>query len=175
MSSVEDKTSGFRLEDLLANAAPEKPKNEIAKSKGISWGFGAIIFLLSISVSSILGAAGGYYAALSIPVPNQVMVFDIGAVTKLAVRMASNGVQGGDVKKVGEMLLDKSQKRLDEYKERGIIILDKESVIDAPRELIINIEDDLQVPLTSSPASQEEMAKKLKELERQLDEARLKK
>ncbi len=91
-----------------------------------------LVLLLSCVLS---GALGGYYAASFSPVPAQIAVVDVQGLVKKAVE--KNQAQTEDDAKA---LMVKIKSSTEELIQRGMIILDAQSVLSAPEEAYVNIE-----------------------------------
>ena len=91
-----------------------------------------LVLLLSCALS---GALGGYYAASFSPVPAQIAIVDVQGLVKKAVE--KNQAQTEDDAKA---LMAKIKSSTEELIQRGMVILDAQSVLSAPEEAYVNIE-----------------------------------
>ncbi len=85
------------------------------------------------------GAIGGYYAALSIPIPNQVVIFNLDDITKKAISAAA--ASGVEPKIVADEILAETKAKFKEFKANGIVVLDANAVLEAPEHLYIDLTD----------------------------------
>ncbi|MCD2452147.1 hypothetical protein GO003_017300 [Methylicorpusculum oleiharenae] len=81
------------------------------------------------------GALGGYFAASFSPVPAQIAIVDVQALVKKAVE-ADQAKTEEDAK----ALMTKVKSSTEELIQRGVVILDAQSVLSAPEEAYVNIE-----------------------------------
>jgi len=81
------------------------------------------------------GGLGGYYAASFSPVPAQIAIVDVQGLVKKAVE--KNQAQTEDDAKA---LMTKVKSSTEELIQRGVVILDAQSVLSAPEEAYVNIE-----------------------------------
>ena len=81
------------------------------------------------------GALGGSYAASFSPVPAQISIVDVQGLVKKAVE--KNQAQTEDDAKA---LMAKVKSSTGELIQRGVVILDAQSVLSAPEEAYVNIE-----------------------------------
>ncbi|MBS3955245.1 MAG: hypothetical protein KGZ88_20030 [Methylomicrobium sp.] len=91
-----------------------------------------LVLLFSCVLS---GALGGYYAAFFSPVPAQIAIVDVQGLVKKAVE--KNQAQTEDDAKA---LMTKVKSSTEELIQRGVVILDAQSVLSAPEEAYVNIE-----------------------------------
>jgi hypothetical protein len=91
-----------------------------------------LVLLFSCVLS---GALGGYYAAAFSPVPAQIAIVDVQGLVKKAVE--KNQAQTEDDAKA---LMAKVKSSTEELIQRGVVILDAQSVLSAPEEAYVNIE-----------------------------------
>mgnify|MGYP003393715137 CR=1 FL=1 len=92
--------------------------------------------LLMLFLSCVLcGALGGYYAASFSPIPAQIAVVDIQALVKKAVE--KNETQTEDDAKA---LTARVKATTDKLVQQGVVVLDAQSVLNAPEEAYVNIE-----------------------------------
>jgi len=91
-----------------------------------------LAFLVCCALS---GALGGYYAASFSPVPAQIAIVDVQGLVKKAVE--KNQAQTEDDAKA---LMNKVKASTEELVQRGVVILDAQSVLSAPEEAYVNIE-----------------------------------
>jgi hypothetical protein len=91
-----------------------------------------LVLLFSCVLS---GALGGYYAASFSPVPAQIAIVDVQGLVKKAVE--KNQAQTEDDAKA---LMTKVKSSTEELIQRGVVILDAQSVLSAPDEAYVNIE-----------------------------------
>ncbi len=91
-----------------------------------------LVLLFSCVLS---GALGGYYAASFSPVPAQIAIVDVQGLVKKAVE--KNQAQTEDDAKA---LMTKVKSSTEELIQRGVVILDAQSVLTAPEEAYVNIE-----------------------------------
>lgn len=94
-------------------------------------------------VVGFAGAIGGYYAALSIPIPNQVVIFNLDDITKKAISAAAT--RGVDPKIVADEILRESKAKFKAFKDSGIVVLDANSVLEAPDHLYIDLTDPVEI------------------------------
>jgi len=92
------------------------------------------IVVLLISCG-LCGALGGYYVASFSPIPAQIAVVDVQALVKKAV--VKNAAQTGDDAK---MLTAHVKATTDKLVLQGVVVLDAQSVLNAPEEAYVNIE-----------------------------------
>lgn len=94
-----------------------------------------IKMIMFCGIGMISGALGGYYAANFSPVPAQIAIIDIQGLVKKAVER--NQAQTEEDAKA---LMEKVKASTKELTQRGVIILDAQSVLNAPEEAYVNIE-----------------------------------
>ena len=92
------------------------------------------VFLLGF-YCSVCGALGGYYAASFSPVPAQIAIVDIQTLVKKA--MEKNATQTEDDAKA---LTARVKATTDKLVQQGVVVLDSQSVLNAPEEAYVNIE-----------------------------------
>jgi hypothetical protein len=91
--------------------------------------------IVLLILSSLFGALGGYYAASFSPIPAQIAVVDVQALVKKAV--ARNAAQTEEDAKA---LTAKVKATTDNLVLQGVVVLDAQSVLNAPEEAYVNIE-----------------------------------
>jgi len=94
-----------------------------------------IKMMILLVICVISGAFGGYYAASFSPVPAQIAIVDVQSLVKKAVE--KNQAQTEDDAKE---LMAKVKSSTEELIQRGVVILDAQSVLSAPEEAYVNIE-----------------------------------
>jgi hypothetical protein len=126
------------------------------------------LYLINMAIMGVIGASAGYYAALSIPVPNQVMVFDLDKAMRTAAVIAEKS--GKPPKQIADEIVAESKARIKQYTDAGVIVIDKASVIESPENLYVSTENLAnETPSDKKPVSKEEMDEKLKQLTIQLE------
>jgi hypothetical protein len=83
----------------------------------------------------LCGALGGYYAASFSPIPAQIAIVDVQSLVKEAVE--NNATQTEDDAKA---LTARVKATTDKLVHRGLVVLDAQSVLNAPEEAYVNIE-----------------------------------
>lgn len=91
--------------------------------------------ILLLFVCGLCGALGGYYAASFSPIPAQIAVVDVSALVMKAVE--KNATQTEDDAKA---LTARVKATTDKLVRRGIVVLDAQSVLNAPEEAYVSIE-----------------------------------
>ena len=91
-----------------------------------------VVLLLSCG---LCGALGGYYAASFSPIPAQIAVVDVQALVKKAVE--KNASQTEDDAKT---LTARVKAITDKLVLQGVVVLDAQSVLNAPEEAYVSIE-----------------------------------
>lgn len=91
--------------------------------------------ILVLFVCGLSGALGGYYAASFSPIPAQIAVVDVSALVMKAVE--KNATQTEDDAKA---LTARVKATTDKLVQRGIVVLDAQSVLNAPEEAYVSIE-----------------------------------
>jgi hypothetical protein len=91
-----------------------------------------IVLLLSCG---LCGALGGHYAASFSPIPAQIAVVDVQALVKKAVE--KNAAQTDDDAKT---LTARIKATTDKLVLQGVVVLDAQSVLNAPEEAYVSIE-----------------------------------
>jgi hypothetical protein len=91
----------------------------------------ALVFLCCL-----FGALGGYLAASFSPVQGQIAIVDVQALLKAAIN--SNLAQ---TETDAKALTEKIKQATAPLVERGIIILDAQSVLSAPKEAYVNVDE----------------------------------
>lgn len=91
-----------------------------------------LVLLFSCVLS---GALGGYYAASFSPVPAQIAIVDVQALVKKAVE-----TDQAQTEEDAKALMTKVKSSTEELIQRGVVILDAQSVLSAPEEAYVNIE-----------------------------------
>ncbi|HEY8095400.1 MAG TPA: hypothetical protein VIE65_04820 [Methylobacter sp.] len=81
------------------------------------------------------GALGGYYAASFSPIPAQIAIVDVQALVKKAIE--KNAAQTEDGAKA---LTARVKATTDKLVQQGVVVLDAQSVLNAPEEAYVNIE-----------------------------------
>jgi hypothetical protein len=94
-----------------------------------------IKLLLLIIVCGLSGALGGYFSASFSPIPAQIAVVDIQTLVKKA--MEKNATQTEDDAKA---LTARVKATTDKLVQQGVVVLDSQSVLNAPEEAYVNIE-----------------------------------
>jgi hypothetical protein len=109
--------------------------NSADSGKKLGWGWKILSLSLSFVFTALVGGGAGYYAALSIPVPNQVVIYDLDKAMSTAANMAMKN--GGDAQKIASDIVAAEKEKINEFKKNGIVVLDKSAVIDAPEYLFL--------------------------------------
>ena len=91
--------------------------------------------LLLLFSCGLCGALGGYYAASFSPIPAQIAVVDVKALVMKAVE--KNATQTEDDAKA---LTARVKATIDKLVQQGVVVLDAQSVINAPEEAYVSIE-----------------------------------
>jgi hypothetical protein len=91
-----------------------------------------VVLLISCG---LCGALGGYYAASFSPIPAQIAVVDVKALVMKAVE--KNATQTEDDAKA---LTARVKATTDKLVQQGVVVLDAQSVLNAPEEAYVNIE-----------------------------------
>ncbi len=91
--------------------------------------------ILVLFAGGLCGALGGYYAASFSPIPAQIAVVDVSALVMKAVE--KNATQTEDDAKA---LTARVKATTDKLVQRGIVVLDAQSVLNAPEEAYVSIE-----------------------------------
>ncbi|MDP1773927.1 MULTISPECIES: hypothetical protein [Methylobacter] len=91
--------------------------------------------ILVLFACGLSGALGGYYAASFSPIPAQIAVVDVSALVMKAVE--KNATQTEDDAKA---LTARVKATTDKLVQRGIVVLDAQSVLNAPEEAYVSIE-----------------------------------
>jgi hypothetical protein len=91
--------------------------------------------ILLVLSCGLCGALGGYYAASFSPVPAQIAIVDIQTLVKKA--MEQNATQTEDDAKA---LTARVKATTDKLVQQGVVVLDSQSVLNAPEEAYVNIE-----------------------------------
>lgn len=81
------------------------------------------------------GALGGYYAASFSPIPAQIAIVDVQVLVKKAIE--KNAAQTEDDAKA---LTARVKATTDKLVQQGLVVLDAQSVLNAPEEAYVNIE-----------------------------------
>lgn len=81
------------------------------------------------------GALGGYYAASFSPIPAQIAIVDVQSLVKKAIEI--NAAQTEDDAKA---LTARVKATTDKLVQQGVVVLDAQSVLNAPEEAYVNIE-----------------------------------
>lgn len=92
------------------------------------------IFLL-VALCVLAGGVAGYYASSISPVPAQIAIVDVQGLVKKAAE--KNQAQTEDDAKA---LMAKIKDSTEELIQRGVVILDAQSVLSAPEEAYVDIE-----------------------------------
>lgn len=90
---------------------------------------------LLVGVCVVGGAGGGYFAASFSPVPAQVAIVDVNALVMKAV--SNNATQTDEDAKA---LTERVKAATDKLVQRGVVVLDAQSVINAPEDAYVVIE-----------------------------------
>jgi hypothetical protein len=94
------------------------------------------IKIVALLLSAVAGGAlGGYYAALFSPIPAQIAIVDVQALVKKAIE--KNAAQTEDDAKA---LTARVKATTDKLVQQGIVVLDAQSVLNAPEEAYVSIE-----------------------------------
>lgn len=91
--------------------------------------------LLLLFSCALCGALGGYYAAAFSPIPAQIAVVDVKALVMKAVE--KNATQTEDDAKA---LTARVKVTTDKLVQQGVVVLDAQSVLNAPEEAYVSIE-----------------------------------
>ena len=91
--------------------------------------------LLLLFACGLSGALGGYYAAFFSPIPAQIAVVDVKALVMKAVE--KNATQTEDDAKA---LTARVTATTDKLVQQGVVVLDAQSVLNAPEEAYVSIE-----------------------------------
>ena len=97
--------------------------------------------MLSIKIITLLGGCalcgllGGYYGAKLAPIEAQVAIVDMEALLKKAI-----STNQANTAEEGKQLMEKVKKVTGPLVERGIIILDSQSVLSAPEAAYVSID-----------------------------------
>lgn len=91
--------------------------------------------ILLLFTCGLSGALGGYYVASFSPIPAQIAVVDVSALVMKAVE--KNATQTEDDAKA---LTARVKATTDKLVQRGIVVLDAQSVLNAPEEAYVSIE-----------------------------------
>jgi len=91
--------------------------------------------LLLLFSCGLCGALSGYYAASFSPIPAQIAVVDVKALVMKAVE--KNATQTEDDAKA---LTARVKATTDKLVQQGVVVLDAQSVLNAPEEAYVNIE-----------------------------------
>jgi hypothetical protein len=144
--------------------------NSADVGKKLGWGWKIFSLTLSFLFTAIVGGGAGYYAALSIPVANQVVIYDLDSAMSTAASMAMKN--GGDAQKIAGEIVAVEKEKINEFKKNGIVVLDKSSVIDAPDYLYLKpiTEGEVAAIIQSSKQSSSDANKEVRELKAKLEE-----
>ncbi len=94
------------------------------------------IKIVTLLLSAVAGGAlGGYYAASFSPIPAQIAIVDIQALVKKAIE--KNAAQTEDDAKA---LTARVKATTDKLVQQGVVVLDAQSVLNAPEEAYVRIE-----------------------------------
>jgi hypothetical protein len=93
----------------------------------------AIFLFISCLVSGFTGAAAGYYAAIKVPASANIAVLDIEAASK------SINPEAPDYLLKTNALSEKIKTITGQLNANGIVVLDRASVVSAPEESIIHV------------------------------------
>ena len=94
------------------------------------------IKIVALLISCVAcGALGGYYAASFSPIPAQIAIVDVQVLVKKAIE--KNAAQTEDDAKA---LTARVKATTDKLVQQGIVVLDAQSVLNAPEEAYVNIE-----------------------------------
>jgi hypothetical protein len=94
------------------------------------------IKIVALLISCVAcGVLGGYYAASFSPIPAQIAIVDVQALVKKAIE--KNAAQTEDDAKA---LTARVKATTDKLVQQGFVVLDAQSVLNAPEEAYVNIE-----------------------------------
>lgn len=94
------------------------------------------IKIVALLLSAVAGGAlGGYHAALFSPIPAQIAIVDVQALVKKAIE--KNAAQTEDDAKA---LTEQVKATTDKLVQQGVVVLDAQSVLNAPEEAYVRIE-----------------------------------
>lgn len=93
------------------------------------------LLLVVIVVSVLAGGAGGYFAASYIPIPAQIAIVDVSSLV-----MKSLDKDKPQTEDEAKALTARVKATTEKLVKQGVVVLDAQSVIDAPEEAYVNIE-----------------------------------
>lgn len=94
-----------------------------------------LMSLLFLLVSCVCGALSGYYASSFSPIPAQIGVVDVNALVMKAVSINTTQTEED-----AKALTAKVKAATDKLVQQGVVVLDAQSVINAPEEAYVVIE-----------------------------------
>lgn len=92
--------------------------------------------LVALLIScGLCGALSGYYAAAFSPIPAQIAVVDVKALVMKAVEKNATQTEGD-----AKALTARVKATTDKLVQQGVVVLDAQSVLNAPEEAYVSIE-----------------------------------